>query len=53
MNAESFNSNNMNVLPTMLLGTKTAAFISESTGKSSEEYSKCEVYYEPQLKTFS
>ena len=43
MNAESFNNDMSEILQAILLATKTAAFISESTGKSSEEYSKCKV----------
>ena len=43
MDEESFISNTNDIIQHMFLDTKTAAFLTESAGKSSEEYSNCQV----------
>ena len=43
MDEESFISDTNDIIQHMFLDAKTAAFLTESAGKSSEEYSNCQV----------
>ena len=44
MDEHSFISDPNGIIQHMLLDTKTAAFMTESAGKSTEEYSNCQVF---------